>query len=100
FLLVNGSTACSGRVEIQVLGAWGTLCDSHWDLSDANILHHQLHCWFAVSAPGGWYFGKGTGCLDRHILLYRTQPHLGHCPVTALGASLCPHDHDASVICS
>ncbi|XP_074806227.1 scavenger receptor cysteine-rich domain-containing protein SCART1-like [Natator depressus] len=101
FRLVNGSTACSGRVEIQVLDAWGTLCDSRWDLPDANVLFHQLDCGFAVSAPGGGYFGKGTGSVWTDTFHYKgTETHLGHCSVTALGASQCSHDNDASVICS
>ncbi|XP_065434807.1 scavenger receptor cysteine-rich type 1 protein M130-like [Chrysemys picta bellii] len=101
FRLVNGSTACSGRVEIQVLGVWRTLCDSRWDLLDANVLCHQLDCGFAVSAPGGGYFGKGTGSVWTDTFHCKgTETHLGHCPVTALGASQCSHDNDASVICS
>ncbi|CAM2097436.1 unnamed protein product [Caretta caretta] len=101
FRLVNGSTACSGRVEIQVLGAWGTLCDSRWDLPDANVLCRQLDCGFAVSNPGGGYFGKGTGSVWTDTFHCKgTETHLGHCPVTALGASQCSHDNDASVICS
>uniref|UniRef100_A0A8C3FUK7 SRCR domain-containing protein n=1 Tax=Chrysemys picta bellii TaxID=8478 RepID=A0A8C3FUK7_CHRPI len=101
FQLVNGSTACSGRVEIQVLGVWRTLCDSRWDLLDANVLCHQLDCGFAVSAPGGGYFGKGTGSVWTDTFHCKgTETHLGHCPVTALGASQCSHDNDASVICS
>uniref|UniRef100_A0A8C3XTZ5 SRCR domain-containing protein n=1 Tax=Chelydra serpentina TaxID=8475 RepID=A0A8C3XTZ5_CHESE len=101
FRLVNGSTACSGRVEIQVLGAWGTLCDSRWDLPDANVLCRQLNCGFAVSAPGGGYFGRGTGSVWTDTFHCKgTETHLGHCPVTALGASQCSHDNDASVICS
>ncbi|XP_065434794.1 antigen WC1.1-like [Chrysemys picta bellii] len=101
FRLVNGSTACSGRVEIQVLGAWGTLCDSRWDLPDANVLCHQLDCGFAESVPEGGYFGKGTGSVWTDTFHCKgTETHLGHCPVTALGASQCSHDNDASVICS
>ncbi|KAG6922733.1 scavenger receptor protein family member, partial [Chelydra serpentina] len=101
FRLVNGSTACSGRVEIQVLGAWGTLCDSRWDLPDANVLCHQLDCGFAVSVPGGGYFGKGTGSVWTDTFHCNgNEPHLWHCPVTALGASQCSHDNDASVVCS
>ncbi|XP_075758663.1 scavenger receptor cysteine-rich type 1 protein M130-like isoform X3 [Pelodiscus sinensis] len=101
FRLVNGSTACSGRVEIQVRGAWGTLCGSRWDLSDANVLCRQLDCGFAVSVPGGGHFGKGTGPVWADTFHCEgTEPHLGHCPVTALGASLCSHDNDAGVVCS
>ncbi|CAM5081523.1 unnamed protein product [Eretmochelys imbricata] len=101
FRLVNGSTACSGRVEIQVLGAWGTLCDSRLDLPDANVLCRQLDCGFAVSNPGGGYFGKGTGSVWTDTFHCKgTETHLGHCPVTALGASQCSHNNDAGVICS
>uniref|UniRef100_A0A8C3H8U3 SRCR domain-containing protein n=1 Tax=Chrysemys picta bellii TaxID=8478 RepID=A0A8C3H8U3_CHRPI len=101
FRLVNGSTACSGRGEIQGLGAWGTLCDSRWDLPDANVLCHQLDCGFAESVPEGGYFGKGTGSVWTDTFHCKgTETHLGHCPVTALGASQCSHDNDASVICS
>uniref|UniRef100_A0A8C3F5M9 SRCR domain-containing protein n=1 Tax=Chrysemys picta bellii TaxID=8478 RepID=A0A8C3F5M9_CHRPI len=98
---LSASLSCSGRVEIQVLGAWGTLCDSRWDLPDANVLCHQLDCGFALSAPGGGYFGRGTGSVWTDTFHCKgTEPHLGHCPVTALGASQCSHDNDASVVCS
>ncbi|XP_075758749.1 scavenger receptor cysteine-rich type 1 protein M130-like isoform X1 [Pelodiscus sinensis] len=99
--LVNGSTACSGRVEIEVRGAWGTLCGSRWDLSDANVLCRQLDCGFAVSVPGGGRFGKGTGPVWADTFHCEgSEPYLGHCPVTALGASPCSHDNDAGVVCS
>ncbi|XP_059582229.1 scavenger receptor cysteine-rich type 1 protein M130 [Alligator mississippiensis] len=101
FRLVNGSTQCSGRVEVQVFGAWGTMCDSRWDLSDAHVLCRQLDCGFAVSAPGRGHFGRGTGPVWRDTFHCNgTEPHLWHCPVTALGVSQCFHDRDVSVICS
>ncbi|XP_059582228.1 antigen WC1.1 [Alligator mississippiensis] len=101
FRLVNGSTQCSGRVEVQVLGVWGTMCDSCWDLSDAHVLCRQLDCGFAVSTPRGGRFGKGTGPVWKDAFYCNgTELHLWHCPVIALGASQCSHDHDVSVICS
>uniref|UniRef100_A0A674K0A5 SRCR domain-containing protein n=1 Tax=Terrapene triunguis TaxID=2587831 RepID=A0A674K0A5_9SAUR len=84
-----------------VLDTWGTLCDSRWDLPDANVLCRQLDCGFAESVPGGGYFGRGTGSVWTDTYHCKgTETHLGHCPVTALGASQCSHDNDASVICS
>ncbi|XP_066843096.1 scavenger receptor cysteine-rich type 1 protein M130-like [Anser cygnoides] len=101
FRLVNGSTACAGRVEVEVLGTWGTLCASRWDLSDAHVLCRHLGCGFAESIPGGGHFGRGSGPIWRDSFhCDGTEAHLGHCPVTALGASLCSHENAAAVICS
>ncbi|XP_054254403.1 scavenger receptor cysteine-rich type 1 protein M130-like [Indicator indicator] len=101
FRLVNGSTACEGRVEVDVQGTWGTLCDSRWDLLDAHVLCRHLNCGFAESIPGGGHFGRGTGPVWRDSFhCDGTEGHLGQCPVTTLGASQCSHEKDAAVICS
>uniref|UniRef100_A0A663F0P6 SRCR domain-containing protein n=1 Tax=Aquila chrysaetos chrysaetos TaxID=223781 RepID=A0A663F0P6_AQUCH len=101
FRLVNGSTACAGRVEVQVLGTWGTLCASRWDLSDAHVLCRQLNCGFAESIPGGEHFGRGTGPVWRDSFhCDGTEAHLGQCPVITLGASPCSHGNNAAVVCS
>ncbi|XP_071886452.1 scavenger receptor cysteine-rich type 1 protein M130-like [Anas platyrhynchos] len=101
FRLVNGSTACEGRVEVEVLGTWGTLCASRWDLSDAHVLCRHLGCGFAESIPGGGHFGRGTGPIWRDSFhCDGTEAHLGQCPVTALGASPCSQENAAAVICS
>ncbi|KAM6296444.1 antigen WC1.1-like [Podargus strigoides] len=101
FRLVNGSTACEGRVEVQVLGTWGTLCDSRWHLLDAHVLCRHLDCGFAESVPGGGHFGRGTGPVWRDSFhCDGTEAQLGQCPVTALGAPPCSHENDAAVVCS
>ncbi|XP_050767060.1 antigen WC1.1-like [Gymnogyps californianus] len=101
FRLVNGSTACAGKVEVQVLGTWGTLCASRWDLSDAHVLCHQLNCGFAEAIPGGEHFGRETGPVWRDSFhCDGTEAHLAQCPVITLGASPCSDGNTAAVICS
>ncbi|XP_064032271.1 deleted in malignant brain tumors 1 protein-like [Pogoniulus pusillus] len=101
YRLVNGSRGCEGRVEVDVEGTWGTLCDSHWDLLDAHVLCRHLNCGFAESVPGGGHFGRGTGPVWRDSFhCAGTEAQLGQCPVSSLGASLCSHEQDAAVICS
>ncbi|XP_035758004.1 scavenger receptor cysteine-rich type 1 protein M130-like [Egretta garzetta] len=101
FRLVNGSTACEGRVEVEVLGTWGTLCAPRWDLSDAHVLCRHLNCGFAESIPRGGHFGRGTGPVWKDSFHCEgTEAHLRQCPMTALGASPCSHENDAGVICS
>ncbi|KAK1212321.1 C163A protein, partial [Pygoscelis papua] len=89
-----------GRVEVQVAGTWRTLRASCWDLLDAHVLCHHLGCGFAESIPRGGPFGRGTGPVWRDSFhCDGTEAHLGQCPVTTLGASLCCHENDAAVIC-
>lgn len=99
--LANGKSSCEGRVELKVLGVWGSLCGSHWNMEDAHVLCQQMKCGIALSTPEGERFGRGNGQVWRHIFhCHGTEEHMGDCPVTALGASLCSEGQVASVICS
>nr|KAF6425659.1 scavenger receptor family member expressed on T cells 1 [Molossus molossus] len=101
FRLVNGSSSCEGRVEVQVQGAWAPLCAHRWDLADATVLCHQLNCGSAVATPPGGQFGHGDAPIwpDRFHCV-GTEPYLWNCPVRTLGARACAPGSSASVVCS
>jgi deleted-in-malignant-brain-tumors protein 1 len=40
--LTGGSTVREGRVEVCFNETWGTICDSFWTSSDANVVCSQL----------------------------------------------------------
>ncbi|XP_072123050.1 scavenger receptor cysteine-rich domain-containing protein DMBT1-like [Mobula birostris] len=66
--LVAGHDNCSGRLEKQFGKTWGTVCDLHWDVEDANMVCHQLQCGAVVSVLGGAHFGEGSGKIQKGVL--------------------------------
>ena len=46
--LVDGLQINVGRVEVCVSGSWGTVCDNHWDSTEAKVVCQELgfiqHC--------------------------------------------------------
>ncbi|CAM4456230.1 unnamed protein product [Caretta caretta] len=101
YRLANGSTECSGRVELHHGGAWGTLCDSQWDLQAAHALCQQFDCGFALSIPAGQLFGTGDGPVwNGKFGCEKNESRLRDCLVTALCTTECPPGSEASVVCS
>nr|XP_023677047.1 antigen WC1.1-like [Paramormyrops kingsleyae] len=93
--LVNGSSPCSGRVEVYRWGEWGTIAQYDWDLDDASVVCRQLGCGTAVLAPIRAHFGEGSGrVLLRDVSCSGSESALREC------RSLDFHGEDAGVICS
>ncbi|MGH0154395.1 UNVERIFIED_CONTAM: hypothetical protein FKN15_027206 [Acipenser sinensis] len=101
YRLVGGSDSCSGRVELQYDGQWGTVCDRYWDLQDATVLCKQLNCGYAVSVPGQAWFGQGSGDVRADIFdCDGSETHISNCSISAWGRGACTHSNDAGVNCS
>ncbi|XP_049339177.1 deleted in malignant brain tumors 1 protein-like isoform X2 [Astyanax mexicanus] len=99
--LMNGSDSCSGRVELQYLSEWGTVCDVSWDMRAASVLCAQLKCGSSVAVLGSDWFGEGSGRIWSDVFdCQGNETHLLKCPISSWSRTACSHEQDAGVICS
>ena len=99
---MGGDTPNVGRVEVFLLGQWGTVCDNTWDRADATVVCHQLGYLRAVGAPRSAAFGAGSGpSWYSNVRCAGTERNLTECTksFSSIG-SACSHSRDAGVVCS
>lgn len=57
--LVGGSSSSEGTVLVFHENKWGSICDYHWDIRDANVACRQLGYPRALQYIHGSRFGRG-----------------------------------------
>uniref|UniRef100_A0A1X7U1B7 Deleted in malignant brain tumors 1 protein n=1 Tax=Amphimedon queenslandica TaxID=400682 RepID=A0A1X7U1B7_AMPQE len=96
--LVGGSNANEGRVEVCINGAWGTVCDDLWGVTDAAVVCNQLGIAGVAIARTNAYFGAGTGPINMdNVQCTGNEGLLINC--TYLSDHNCVHFEDAGVTC-
>ncbi|XP_043092908.1 deleted in malignant brain tumors 1 protein-like [Puntigrus tetrazona] len=98
--LVNGSSPCSGTVEVLHRGQWGTVCDLGWDMADAAVVCRELDCGEPVDALSGAQVRLGSGEVWRkNIMCTGSESTLRKCGSVIWGLQgVC--QNSAGVICS
>ena len=99
---MGGNTTLEGRVEVFLLGHWGTVCDYNWDFVDAIVVCRQLGNLQAVEALRYAAFGAGSGpSWYSSVHCTGTERNLTECSksISNVG-SACPHSRDAGAVCS
>ncbi|KAB0348985.1 hypothetical protein FD754_013842 [Muntiacus muntjak] len=98
--LADGPHGCAGRLEVWHGGRWGSVCDDGWDLRDAAVACRELGCGGALAAPGGAFFGEGSGPILLDDLRCRgNETALRFCPARPWGQHDCHHREDAGAVC-
>ncbi|XP_074873859.1 scavenger receptor cysteine-rich domain-containing protein DMBT1-like [Carettochelys insculpta] len=99
--LVGSAGPCSGRLEVFHQGRWGTVCDDMWALPGAAVVCRELGCGDPLSAPGGAFFGEGSGpiWLD-NVRCQGNESALSQCLAAPWGVHDCQHAEDAGVVCT
>lgn len=100
-LVSEGTIASQGRVEVMHNGDWGSVCDTEWDLEDANVVCLQLGYDGAKAAPGRASFGEGTGKIWLStIQCVGNESAIADCEHDGWEIKNCSHSKDASVVCN
>ena len=99
---MGGTTPLEGRLEVFLLGHWGTVCDYNWDFVDAIVVCRQLGNLQAVGAPRYAAFGAGSGPSWYYsVSCVGTELNLTQCSRWTYNfGSACSHSRDAGVVCA
>ena len=101
--LVGGDSDNEGHVEVYHRGRWGIVCGDFWDLTDANVVCHQLGYSRATSAYtyARIYFGSHSGPIYYDdVACTGNETRLADCSHRGIGIHNCGIDRNAGVGCA
>ena len=96
-----GGGANYGRVEVYHNGQWGTVCDDHWTINEANVVCSQLGFSGASRASCCAEYGQGSDpvWMDE-VYCQGVEAMLSRCTFPGWEIENCSHGEDAGVVCN
>ncbi|XP_072883999.1 scavenger receptor cysteine-rich type 1 protein M130-like [Hemitrygon akajei] len=94
--LTNGTTRCSGRLEIWHNGTWGTVCRKGWGLEEEEVVCRHLGCGFGGRKMQHSFTALSTSSTQVwHVDCSGTESSLWHCDLK----QDCHFRRDAELAC-
>ncbi|XP_060677728.1 deleted in malignant brain tumors 1 protein-like, partial [Hemiscyllium ocellatum] len=99
--LVQGSSQCFGRLEVQFVDTWKTMCGLDWDLKTANVVCAQLDCGVAVSISSSAHSGGSTVLMGSEVFkCMGNETQLKKCPRSSDTHQDCREHNNVTLKCS
>mmetsp|Transcript_5358 Transcript_5358/g.15846 ORF Transcript_5358/g.15846 Transcript_5358/m.15846 type:complete len:521 (+) Transcript_5358:886-2448(+) len=105
--LADGPTPASGRLEVNVLGSWGTVCDDSWGKEDADVACRQLGYAGGASLEQIKCSALGIPEASSSVRIWLddlscdgSESNLLDCADRAIGHHNCKHSEDVCMACN
>lgn len=99
--LVNGTSSCSGRVEVYHNAEWGTICDDRWGIPEVIVACHEMNCGNPIAATYKSFYGQGKDQVWMDdVECTGQEKSLADCSHRGFGEHDCDHSEDAGITCS
>uniref|UniRef100_A0A8C7SG15 SRCR domain-containing protein n=1 Tax=Oncorhynchus mykiss TaxID=8022 RepID=A0A8C7SG15_ONCMY len=97
--LVDGTTSCSGTVEVFYRGEWSGLCISWWSIM-AKVVCRELNCGNVVAESRGPLIEDGSIGVRLYSIFRGTESSIRQCDIIEGGRGFCYGGYYHHVTCS
>uniref|UniRef100_A0A3P9I8J1 SRCR domain-containing protein n=1 Tax=Oryzias latipes TaxID=8090 RepID=A0A3P9I8J1_ORYLA len=98
--LENGSSRCSGRLEVKSNNSWSSVCEDDFDLLDAEVVCRELGCGAPSVLQRALYGEAEAPILTREFLCEGHESVLLDCGSSWRKTKACPPDKAVGLTCS
>uniref|UniRef100_A0A8C8DGK2 SRCR domain-containing protein n=1 Tax=Oryzias sinensis TaxID=183150 RepID=A0A8C8DGK2_9TELE len=98
--LENGSSRCSGRLEVKSNNSWSSVCEDDFDLLDAEVVCRELDCGAPSVLQGALYGEAEAPILTREFSCEGHESVLLDCGSSWRKTKACPPDKAVGLTCS
>ncbi|XP_006819211.1 scavenger receptor cysteine-rich domain-containing group B protein-like [Saccoglossus kowalevskii] len=95
--LVEGGSPEKGRLEVNINGKWGTVCNNGWGQHEADVACKQLG--FDGGVLSSFTSGSGNIWMD-NVVCTGVETLLFECQHSGYGQNNCDHSQDVGLICA